>query len=111
MPLDDSAKHSLLCGDVSESTRVESVEFASNAEFYAAWNTGVFRAINAETGLMIDDFENEVVPAQLVSVVGRIVKSTMESVDLDDDSWEILQKLADLCATAKNSDMPLFFVL
>ncbi|MCG8417152.1 MAG: hypothetical protein MJE77_04310 [Proteobacteria bacterium] len=111
MPLDETSAKALEAEDVNDATRVRFIEIASQDEFELLWQTGVFAAINEQTGSLIDDYEEEVIPAEMVSRVHAVALSFAKNCTGGATAVRFFTALADACDVALRAAKPIYFVL
>ena len=111
VPLDDDAAVELEGLEVTESTLVHFVEIADQAAFEELWNTGIFDAVNEATGSMLDDYEEEEVPAAMVPRVRELAQSYAAQGVGGGNGVRFFEALADACRIAEQDRRPIYFVL
>ncbi len=109
LPLDATALEELYSWDVSPSTHVSLARLRPERVFYAFWRTGIFDAINARCGTLIDDAEEEIIqPDQLMAAAGAIDQKLPEIES--EDLAGLAREIRDLCRCGHEIGMPVFFV-
>lgn len=112
LPLDTEAENRLRMNDVNESVAVRYLEIPDQSCFESLWDLGLFQAINAKAGTVIDDYEEEFIE---VASVGHIlqavneVRSRAESRNTATQSF--LSRLSDLVKESEKLKLPILFVL
>jgi len=110
-PLDDDAFESVRLCDISEKTRVRVADLAKEEDFDWLWHQGFFARINIETGLTLDDYEEDEVPPRSVPTVACIADQLMLQRGIPDSVREFLIQLNSVCSTAIEGGYPIFFIL
>ncbi|MBN1852519.1 MAG: hypothetical protein JW829_07330 [Pirellulales bacterium] len=112
LPLDPEAEESLRINDVNESAAFQYLEIPDQPFFETLWALGLFQTINAKSGSMIDDYEEEFVePAAITHVLQAVdeVRSRAESPSTETLSF--LNQLYNLAQESKKLNRPILFVL
>lgn len=108
LPLDDDAERALSENDVDSTTNVMFVKIPTEGLFTMLWHLRIFEQINERCGLMIDDYEEEWVPAQAAKDVLAIANSISSSTP---EIKQFLEQLRVAATTADETSRPLLFVL
>jgi len=111
IPLTDAAVMDLDRETFDETTRVHVVEIVSQCEFDDLWKTGFFEAVNEQTGCLVDDYEEEVIPPDMVSTVRKIAESYLRSGAGGVAGPGFFTALVGACTLAERDARPMYFVL
>jgi hypothetical protein len=112
LPLDLEAEKLLRVNEVSEEMAVRYVEIPDQSFFEILWNLGLFQAINARSGSLLDDYEEAFIEASAVNfVLDSIdeVKTKEEAQHIEVRSF--LNELSRLAVASQELKRPLLFVL
>ena len=111
VPLDDEADKIMEAGEVNEDSRVHFVGITRDGEFESLWETSLFATVNEATGCMVDDYEDEVIPAEMVSRVRTIAESYVKK----GAGWKVelpfFMAFKEACEIAERERRPIYFVL
>jgi len=110
LPRSEFAKIALLSNNVDDSTEVVSVEIEHDALFYEIWDIGVFQEINRRTGLNIDDYEEEVIPPNLLPQTLQAISIAVLTTSVGSPTREFLVRAEEVCREGIRISMPLYFV-
>lgn len=112
LPLDSEAEERLRVNDVNESVAVQYLEIPDQPFFETLWALGLFQNINAKSGSMIDDYEEEFIEAAAITHVLQAVdevRARAESPSIETLSF--LNQLSSLAQESKKIKRPILFVL
>ena len=111
LPLSKEAATAIAHQEADESTAVLHLEIASQSGFESLWEEGLFRSISKKTGIALDDYEENVIPADKVFDLEKVARELLKSDSCCHYSSHFYSELIKLCAQAKTIVQPIFFVL
>ncbi len=111
VPADDDAATAFENGDVADDVQVRFVEISGQAEFEKIWKTGFFSELNAQTGCLIDDYEEECVPADKVQVVSTTALEFDKRGAGGSVGRRFFREVTALSKFAQENGRPMYFVL
>lgn len=110
LPLDDKSEEQLRANDIDSSTAVRFAAIPDQAVFAALCHLKLFDDINANCGVMIDEFEEEWVDASnLVAVLAIIDSLTPQTQRVE--VLDFLIALRSLVVEAQRASRSVLFVL
>jgi hypothetical protein len=109
LPLDQGAEECLRTGDVTESTPVRCLTI-DEAFFMDLCAWGLFRRISHHIDVLIDDYEEEFVEAELLDEVQAAIQETRAQRNAGDIE-PFLDDLSALVTEAQSLGRPILFVL
>jgi len=112
LPATEEAEEKLRINDVDQQTPVEYLQIKDELLFELLWELQLFETINARTGSLIDDYEEEFIEPE---DVGRI-REAVDEILLKEGAQcseirSFLRELSRLAAKAERSQRALLFVL
>ena len=112
LPLDSEAENLLRVNDVNESAAVRYLEIPDQSSFETLWALGLFQAINAKAGSMIDDYEEEFIETASIGHVLQAVNDVRSRAEpLNPETQSFLAQLSDLVQESEKLKLPILFVL
>lgn len=111
VPLDDDALGRIRASNVLEHTSVKYAGIADGSDFEWLWERDFFARINAETGSMLDDYEEDELRVDATDAVALLASMFGQRQDAPDGIKRFCRMLSDVCVVAKTKGYPLFFVL
>jgi len=109
--LDVAAKKAMEREDVSDIIDVHFLEIVDQAEFETLWKSGFFAEVNASTGSMIDDYEEAVIPAEMVPRVRQIAQAYAWKRAGGGTGLRFFKALVEACDIAESCTSPMYFIL
>lgn len=110
VPLTDSAEACMRGWFAEPTISVLHLRIADDEAFHGLWKTKVFKKLNQACGVIIDDYEEEVIePGQLEQAIKVILEVVEDSKALPHRPF--LQELIKLLERAMAEHRPVFFIL
>ena len=112
LPDNAEAEDGLRNNNVDESTSVQYLKIPDESFFEALWELQLFQEINARTGSLIDDYEEEFIDPPVIGRILNVVKEVRlkEGAQLP-EIQSFLSNLSDLASKAAELQRGLLFVL
>jgi hypothetical protein len=111
VPLDDESAATLRTLEVAETTRVHYVEINDQATFEAIWRTGIFDAVGKATGCIVEDYDEEEIPAAMVARVCELSELYASKGAGGADGVRFFNALAEACKLAQRDQRSIYFIL
>jgi hypothetical protein len=112
LPLNLEAESGLRTNDIDENAAVRYLEIPDQSAFEALWASGLFQAINAKAGSLIDDYEEEFIETAAIDHVLQAVNEVRSSAKmLNAETQSFLAQLSDLVQESEQLKLPILFVL
>lgn len=110
LPLTAEALDGLRKDDITAEADVSVVRIHGQDAFDAIWRSGIFQAINAETGSIIDDYEEWELASEHLGSVEKRTSSFIGNKKNNGVGVFLIELLA-LVQQGRRLNMPLFFIL
>ncbi len=111
VPLNKDAELALVNNHVNEQTEVEFFEIPNDRIFENLWVKGLFKKINEDPGLMIDDYAEDVVDNSKINRLNEVVKTFRHQTKLDFEEAAVISALERLLDIARKMKSPIFFIM
>jgi len=111
VPLNEEAQYALMNNNVDEETEVSFFEIPNDQVFDSLWVKGFFEKINTELGLMIDDYEEEIVENIEISKLREVVRKFKNEKKLDYEEIKVVTALEELSTIAIARKSKIFFIM
>ncbi len=112
VPSNSESEELLRVNDVNEQTLVRYLEIPDESFFEILWALGLFQEINARSGSMIDDYEEEFIETGAIgSILESVeeVKSKPNAQNMEVQAF--LNELLSLALESQKLQRPILFVL
>jgi len=111
VPLDQESEERIRAYDVDANSNVRHLKIPSDNLFLSLWRIGLFDEINRRCGTLVDDYEEEIIDAQLVGMILDAVDAKLAAACGDANSVQFLHDLRELVREALSLSRPVLFVL
>lgn len=111
MPLNKNAELALINNSVNEQTEVEFFEISSDEIFENLWEKGLFKKINEELDLRIDDYEGEIVENFKINKLNEVLTEFKDKTRLDIEEMTVVAALERLLSIAMLKKSPVFLIM
>jgi hypothetical protein len=109
--LDNDSNNMLLNNFYSERGSFYYVEIKPQSLFDSLWGKGFFKEINFKLKLLLDDYEEEIIPANKILQLSQILKKERSQKKYNQFEASLFDELLIICNKAIESGNPIFVLL